>query len=140
MVDRISPERRSANMRAIRGRDTKPELIVRQVAHKLGYRFRLHGRGLPGRPDLVFSRRRKAVFVHGCFWHAHPGCRFAYKPKTRAKWWAAKIEGNRTRDNRILADLKRSGWSVRVFWECECSDRARIAESLRRFLGEVRFP
>lgn len=140
MADIISPERRSANMRAIKGRDTAPELVVRQVAHSLGYRFRLHGRGLPGRPDLVFARRRKVVFVHGCFWHGHPGCRFAYRPKTRAEWWAAKIDGNRTRDKRIIADLKRARWSTLIVWECECDDRARLAESLKRFLGETRCP
>jgi len=140
MVDTISPERRSANMRAIRGRDTKPERFVRQIAHALGYRFTLHGRGLPGRPDLVFSRRRKAVFVHGCFWHGHAGCRFAYRPKTRPEWWAAKIEATRARDKDAVESLAQAGWKSLVVWECECVDRDAVAESLVRFLGETRCP
>jgi DNA mismatch endonuclease (patch repair protein) len=122
-------------MRAIRGRDTKPERLVRSIAHRLGYRFTVQGRGLPGRPDLVFSRRRKAVFVHGCFWHGHAGCRFAYQPKTRAEWWRAKIQATKARDHAAIIALQEAGWHAFIVWECECSDAANVAESLRRFLG-----
>lgn len=126
-------------MRAIRGRDTKPELAVRSIAHKLGYRFVLHQQSLPGRPDIVFTRRLKVIFVHGCFWHRHKDCRYAYVPKTRTAWWEAKFEANQVRDARALAAIKALGWDVLVVWECECDDPGRIAESLKRFLGRRRW-
>ena len=99
-------------------------------------RFRLHRRDLPGRPDLVFPGRRKVVFVHGCFWHQHPGCRFATRPATRRSFWAAKLDGNRERDGRVQAELERLGWEVLVIWECQTKDSELLAERLRVFLKE----
>jgi DNA mismatch endonuclease (patch repair protein) len=109
-------------MSRIRGRDTKPELRVRRFLHARGFRYRLHARDLPGAPDIVLPRYRSVVFVHGCFWHRHPGCRFAYRPKTRAEFWEAKFEGNVERDNRNRAKLERGNWRVFVVWECEISE------------------
>jgi DNA mismatch endonuclease (patch repair protein) len=134
-MDRITPERRSANMRAIRSKDTAPERAVRSLLHGMGYRYRLHSRGLPGRPDIVFPGRRAVVFVHGCFWHGHDGCRLAAKPKTRDEWWRAKIGTNKERDMRAEAALRHEGWSVRVVWECETVDRQTLGDSLREFLA-----
>lgn len=138
-LDIVDPATRSRMMSRIRGRDTGPERLVRSLLHAMGYRFRLQGHGLPGRPDVIFAARRKAVFVHGCFWHGHEGCRFAYQPKTRAAWWRAKIDATRTRDARAVASLAEMGWRTFIVWECECRDPRRVRESLRRFLGGVRF-
>lgn len=121
-------------MSAIRGKNTKPEMVVRSLAHRCGYRFRLHRKDLPGKPDLVFPGRRKIVFVHGCFWHQHPGCRFAARPKTRPEFWAAKLDGNRERDERQEAELRRLGWEVMLVWECEVRDLERLERRLRTFL------
>jgi DNA mismatch endonuclease, patch repair protein len=140
MADRLSPAARSANMRAIRGRDTSPELAIRRLAHRLGYRFTVQGKGLPGRPDLVFSKRRKVVFVHGCFWHHHEDCRFAYIPKTRTTWWTDKFAATRARDLNAVKALSAEGWDALVVWECECSDLRSVGESLKRFLGRRRWP
>lgn len=123
-------------MAAIKGSDTKPERIVRSIAHRLGYRFRLHRRDLPGTPDLVFPGRRKVVFVHGCFWHQHPGCRFATRPATRPAFWAAKLDGNRERDIRVRDELERLGWRVLVIWECETRSKPEtVGTQLAVFLG-----
>lgn len=122
-------------MAAIGGKDTKPELIVRSIAHRLGYRFRLHRRDLPGRPDIVFPGRRKVVLVHGCFWHQHPGCRYATRPATRAAFWAAKLDGNRERDARVQGQLEQLGWAVLVIWECETRKPEAVGAQLAAFLG-----
>lgn len=135
MTDTISAERRSANMRAIRSRGMKPEIKVRKVAHALGYRFRLHRGDLPGRPDLVFSGRRKAIFVHGCFWHQHKGCQDGRQPKSNRRYWHPKLARNVKRDGENLSALKEKGWKVLVIWECEAEDGARLRNRLRRFLG-----
>lgn len=118
-MDTLSKAERSERMSRIRARDTKPELRVRRLLHGLGYRFRLHRRTLPGTPDLVFPSRKKAIFVHGCFWHRHEGCRLARLPKTRQDFWLPKLEGNRARDLRDQAALRDLGWEVLVVWECE---------------------
>jgi DNA mismatch endonuclease, patch repair protein len=118
-VDRLTPEHRSWNMSRIRGRDTQPERAVRSALHRAGYRFRLHRKDLPGRPDIVLPKHRTVVFVHGCFWHRHPGCRFAYTPKSRADFWAAKFLANVERDQRNRRDLRRLGWRVITVWECQ---------------------
>lgn len=131
MVDSLTPEARSRNMAKIRGKDTGPELLVRRVAHALGLRFRLHRRDLPGTPDLVFPGRRIALFVHGCFWHRHPGCRFAYIPKSRIEFWQAKFEGNVARDARQQEELAAQGWTVVTIWECETRDQNRLREIIR---------
>ena len=136
-MDVVSAEQRSAMMSRIRGRDTKPELVVRRLAHALGYRFRLHRRDLPGAPDLVFSGRKKVVFVHGCFWHRHPGCRFAYHPKSNVEFWQKKFESNTERDARVLRELQQGGWSPLVVWECEISDVEKLVDRLRSHLDDV---
>ncbi|AUM72980.1 very short patch repair endonuclease [Paracoccus jeotgali] len=131
MADSLTPEARSRNMSKIRGRDTGPEMRVRRAAHALGLRFRLYRRQLPGTPDLVFPRRRAALFVHGCFWHRHPGCRFATTPKTRADFWQAKFEGNVARDARKKGELQRGGWTPVTIWECETRDPDQLREIIR---------
>lgn len=134
MMDIIEPGQRSALMSRIRGKDTKPELAVRRLAHSMGYRFRLHRRDLPGRPDLVFPRLRKVVFVHGCFWHQHPGCRYAYQPKSRVEFWKVKFAANAARDRSALAALNDLGWDTLVVWECETSDMGSLERELEAFL------
>jgi DNA mismatch endonuclease Vsr len=128
---------RRRNMAAIRGRDTKPEIRLRRLLHALGYRFRLQQRDLPGRPDIVFPGRLKAIFVHGCFWHRH-GCRNSVLPKTRAEWWAEKLNRNVDRDRLAVLALEALGWSVLTIWECEIKDEAIVSRSLQRFLGPQR--
>jgi DNA mismatch endonuclease (patch repair protein) len=133
MADRLTPEARSALMSRIRGKDTKPELAVRRMLHSMGYRFRLHRKDLPGRPDIVFPGRRKVIFVHGCFWHGH-GCKIGRPPGSRLEYWGPKIEANRTRDRRKSAELRASGWSVATLWQCALRSPGLDAR-LRRFLG-----
>ena len=127
---------RSALMSRVRGKNTKPEFVVRREAHALGYRFRLHRHDLPGTPDLVFPRLRKVVFVHGCFWHRHEGCSRTTTPTTRAAYWAQKFQQNIQRDRRNVAMLEELGWKILVIWECETIDRSGLLESLLSFLGE----
>lgn len=137
MVDSLTPEARSRNMANIRGKDTGPELLVRRAAHALGLRFRLHRRDLPGTPDLVFPRRRIALFVHGCFWHRHSGCRFASTPKSRIEFWKAKFDGNVTRDARQQEELAAQGWNALVIWGCETRDQDSLLEIIReRVIGQ----
>ena len=119
MIDTLTPAQRSRNMSRIRGKDTKPEMIVRRLTHAMGYRYRLHAREFPGRPDLVFRPRRKAIFVHGCFWHRHEGCQFAYTPRSRQQFWNDKFESNVRRDQQASIDLASLGWQVLVIWECQ---------------------
>lgn len=128
-------EHRSRVMRAVKSSDTKPELIVRRLIHRLGYRYRLHRADLPGKPDLVFASRRKVIFVHGCFWHGHDCARGARTPKTNADYWGLKIARNRARDERARAALEQAGWAVLIVWECELKDNEALAEILIRFLN-----
>jgi DNA mismatch endonuclease, patch repair protein len=121
-------------MSRIRGKDTKPELTVRRLIHSLGFRFRLHRRDLPGAPDIVLPRLRRVIFVHGCFWHRHAGCRFAYNPKTNREFWQTKFDANVARDVRSLRSLRARGWSAEVVWECELSDSASLSRRLIQFL------
>lgn len=125
---------RSELMSRIRARDTVPELRVRRLVHCMGYRYRLHARELPGRPDLVFRPRRKVIFVHGCFWHRHRGCPANRLPSTRSGFWRSKLDGNVRRDRRNEAALRKKGWSVLVIWECETKNTDRVARTIRRFL------
>lgn len=125
---------RSANMRAIRSKDMLPELAVRRLVHKLGYRFRLHRTDLPGKPDLVFGPRRKVIFVHGCFWHSH-GCRAAHVPKSNLKYWLPKLKRNRSRDQDNLDRLSALGWDVLVIWECEIAAETILRVCLINFLS-----
>jgi DNA mismatch endonuclease (patch repair protein) len=133
-LDRLDLGRRSDNMRRIRPKDTTPEMCVRRLVHGLGFRYRLHCRDLPGKPDLVFRTRKKVIFVNGCFWHRHPGCPYAYTPKTRVEFWTAKLDGNRMRDLRNLEVLEKQGWKALTVWECETIDLERLTRLLRRFL------
>ena len=130
MTDIVDSKRRSEMMARIRGRDTTPEIAVRRIAHRMGLRFRLHRNDLPGRPDLVFPKHRLAVFVHGCFWHRHKGCRFASNPKSRVAFWNEKFAANVARDARQEAALKELGWSVLVIWECETRNETAVERSL----------
>jgi DNA mismatch endonuclease (patch repair protein) len=129
-MDIVDAERRSRMMAGIGPRHTQPELRVRRVAHRLGLRFRLHKKELPGCPDLVFSRFRTVVFVHGCFWHRHSGCRKCYTPKTRVPFWSSKFAGNVARDARDTALLRGAGWRVITIWECETENPRTIQRRL----------
>jgi DNA mismatch endonuclease (patch repair protein) len=135
-LDKLSQQRRSDNMRQIRSKDTSPELALRRLVFRMGYRFRLHRKDLPGKPDLVFSGRKKVVFLHGCFWHQHPGCREGRVPSTRREYWEPKLARNQERDAFAQAALKSLGWGVLTLWECELAKNpAAISGELRRFLG-----
>lgn len=137
MADVVDTATRSKMMAGIRGKDTTPELALRRALHGAGFRFRLHARELPGRPDLVLPRWRVAVQVHGCFWHRHPGCRYATDPATRPEFWSAKFAGNVARDARNHAALLASGWRVATVWECALS-KDRLAASAARLRDWIR--
>jgi len=126
MADIMSGSARSRLMSRIRGKDTMPELRVRRYLHSRGLRFRLHVKDLPGKPDLVFPRYRTVVFVHGCFWHQHPGCAYAVMPASNIEFWRSKLEGNVLRDHRHAAALESLGWRVLTVWECEVRDSGRL--------------
>jgi len=129
---------RSEVMSRVRSSDTKPELLIRGLLHRLGYRYRVSPRELPGKPDLAFTRRRAAIFVHGCFWHGHDCKRGARPPKANANYWSAKIARNRERDVRVQAELRSLGWTVLILWECELGERPQLARRLTEFLGPPR--
>ena len=132
MADRLSAERRSWNMSRIGNRDTRPELLVRSALHRAGYRFRLQSKKLPGRPDVVLPRYRTVVFVHGCFWHRHRACRYAYTPKSRVEFWNGKFAANVERDRRSARELRALGWHVVTVWECHAATPARWLSRLPR--------
>ena len=136
MTDVFSTSKRSEVMSRIRGKDTTPELQVRSIVHRLGYRFRLHARDLPGSPDLVLPRLATVIFVHGCFWHRHRGCRYATTPKSRRAFWQAKFDANVARDTRVSARLRRLGWSVLTVWECQLRTPNRVSARLERLLAD----
>jgi len=125
---------RSKTMRAVRSKDTKPEMLVRRLVHSLGYRYRLHWKDLPGKPDLVFPSRRKVIFINGCFWHGHDCKRGARAPKENADYWSAKIERNRQRDAASINALTQLGWRVCVLWECDLKDKEGLKDKLLNFL------
>lgn len=135
-MDTLSPADRSARMARVKGKGSEAEMTVRRLVHRLGYRYRLHGGKLPGRPDLVFPGRKKVIFVHGCFWHRHPDpdCKLARLPKSRHEFWVPKLEGNRARDLRQLAALEALGWRALVLWECGLKDEAFLENEIRTFL------
>ena len=118
-MDRLTPEERSWNMSRIRSKDTKPEKTVRSMLHRMGYRFRLHVKDLPGKPDIVLPKYKTVIFVHGCFWHRHKGCKYAYNPKSRIKFWQKKFKDNVKRFKTVEKELKKLNWQVIVLWECE---------------------
>lgn len=135
MADVMSKAARRRVMQAVKGRDTKPEMVVRSLVHRMGYRFRLHRRDLPGTPDLVFPRLKAVIFVHGCFWHRHSCVNGRRIPETRRQFWLAKFAGNRQRDQRNITKLRRAGWRVLVVWECQLRRRGQRAETVKRFLA-----
>lgn len=138
MSDPLTRPQRSLHMARIRRANTLPELIVRRLLHRLGYRFRLQLRGVPGRPDVAFPSRKKAIFVHGCFWHAHEGCPTHRIPKTRTEFWLTKFSRNRERDKRLLSAATEAGWGCLVLWECELGSTTLLTERLTSFLGSPR--
>jgi len=136
MADSLAKERRSWNMSRIRGRNTGPELRLRSLLHRAGFRFRLHTKQLPGSPDVVLPKYQTAIFVHGCFWHRHPGCRNATMPSTRRDFWQEKFDANVSRDARNQAALEAAGWTVLTIWECEL--KADAEGVVRRLADELR--
>lgn len=134
LADTLSPKERSERMSRIRGKGSKPEMRLRRLVHSLGFRYRLHVKELPGKPDLVFPARRAVIFMHGCFWHRHERCRLARLPKSKLDFWITKLEANRQRDlihQRQLSDL---GWRVLVVWECELNDTEHVSRIVKKFL------
>lgn len=136
MVDTLTREERSERMSRIRNKGTKPEMVVRRLIHGMGYRYRLHATDLPGKPDIVFRGRKKVIFVHGCYWHRHEGCKLARLPKSRLDFWQPKLEENRERDKKNLDKLEREGWRALVIWECELADTESLRDRIARFLED----
>jgi DNA mismatch endonuclease (patch repair protein) len=134
-MDRLTVGRRSWLMSRVRSKNTTPELIVRQSLTRLGYRYRLHVRDLPGKPDIVFRGRKRAIFVHGCFWHQHPGCSKARLPNSRQSYWGPKLARNRERDEQAAAAIEARGWKIAVVWQCETRDAKSLVRRLVEFLG-----
>jgi DNA mismatch endonuclease (patch repair protein) len=132
-MDVFTPHKRSEIMRAVKSEDTKPEMLVRRLLHRAGYRYRLHDKKLPGTPDLTFAGRRAVIFVHGCFWHQHPGCAHAARPTSNGDFWRQKLDRNVARDAKNLAALETDGWRVLTLWECELK-RPDLLERIRAFL------
>ena len=137
MVDQLTSKSRSENMRRIRSKDTGPEWIVRRTVHAMGYRYRLHVSGLPGKPDLVFPRLKRIIEVRGCFWHQHEGCLDSHIPKSRVEYWEPKLLKNKKRDLENLKQLKALGWKVLVVWECRTRRLSQLEDRLRTFLSEL---
>ncbi len=138
MADFLTPDQRSERMSRIRGSNTRPELALRRELHRLGLRFRLHPRHLPGKPDIVLVRHRAVVLVHGCFWHSHTGCPVATTPKSNTDYWLAKFSRNVARDHEVAQQLMAAGWRVFVAWECELSSGAKAKEAATRLAAAIR--
>lgn len=126
MADVHSKETRSYNMSKIRGKDTKPELIVRKFLHSQGFRYRIHVKDLPGKPDIVLPKYKTVIFIHGCFWHGHTGCKYYVIPKTRTEWWSDKINKNKTKDQTSNQNLKDAGWNIIEIWECDLKKSVQL--------------
>ena len=137
MVDRLTPGQRSWNMSRIRSTNTKPEKIVRSILHSMGYRFRLHRRELPGEPDVVLPRYKTVIFIHGCFWHRHQGCKYKTTPKTNSEFWKQKFMSNVKRDQKNQRRLRETGWNVIALWQCELRDVRNTALKLSKALKSV---
>ncbi|HLO77395.1 MAG TPA: very short patch repair endonuclease [Magnetospirillum sp.] len=137
-MDRLRPDQRSALMARVRQKRTKPEMAVRSLLHRKGYRFLVNTKALPGSPDVVFTRRKKAIFVHGCFWHQHPDCRLATLPSSRTTFWLAKFERNRHRDEAATRSLVARGWEVLIVWECQTRQEDELEKTLIEFLGPTK--
>ncbi|WP_191833593.1 very short patch repair endonuclease [Pseudomonas fluorescens] len=138
MTDFLSSTERSERMSRIRGKDTRPELLLRKALHRMGLRYRLHVASLPGKPDLVFPYYKAAVFVHGCFWHRHAGCKTASTPKSNTPFWLEKFEKNATRDARVVTQLDELGWRVFVVWECELATQSKLQATSERLYGMIK--
>jgi DNA mismatch endonuclease (patch repair protein) len=134
MTDLITKEQRSANMRAVRSVNTVPEMLVRKIIYGMGYRFRLHRVDLPGKPDIALPRLKKVIYVHGCFWHRHKGCRRATVPQSNRLFWRKKFRSNVLRDAKQLHAIRKCGWRALIVWECEIKNERRLATRLKRFL------
>jgi len=138
-MDTLSPAERSERMSRVRSKDTKPELVVRRFVHRMGYRYKLHVRDLPGNPDMVFPKRRKIIFVHGCFWHRHhSGCALTRWPKSKLEFWKPKLEENRRRDEKNIRKLRRMRYGVMVVWECQVKDTEKLGRRIKAFLDRTR--
>ena len=137
-MDRLTKEERSRLMARVRGTETRPEIAVRKAIWRLGFRYRLHVKQLPGRPDIVLPRHKLAIFVHGCFWHRHGGCKRTTMPKTRPDFWSTKFDANMARDLRNVAELQKLGWTVQTVWECDTVDENRLRRALERILPRSR--
>ena len=135
-MDLLTSDQRSRLMSRVKSKNTRPELLVRRLVYNMGFRYRLHRADLPGHPDLVFFKKRQIVFVHGCFWHRHKGCKLASSPKTRTEFWRNKFISNLTRDERVHSELVALGWKVLVVWECETRNPLDLAVKLREFLED----
>lgn len=136
VADRITIEHRSWNMSRIKAKNTRPERKVRSLLHSMGYRFRLHDASLPGTPDLILPKHKTAIFVHGCFWHRHTGCKYAYTPKSRVQFWERKLEQNVRTNERAVCELNSMGWRVLILWECELKDLGLVEQRLRIFFQD----
>jgi DNA mismatch endonuclease (patch repair protein) len=133
-MDTLTPAERSERMSRVRSVDTKPEMTVRRLVHRMGFRYRLHNRKLPGNPDLVFARLGKIIFVHGCFWHRHGTCKNTRWPKSKLDFWKPKLEQNQRRDLASQKALRKAGWKLLIVWECQLKDQDKLAEKINRFL------
>lgn len=136
-MDILTPEMRSWNMSRIRGKDTKPELAVRSLLHGMGYRFRLKNAEIPGKPDIILPRYKTAIFVHGCFWHRHENCKYAYKPKTKIDFWQKKFDTNIRRDQKVSEQLKKLCWNQLVIWECEIKNYKTLKKKIEAFFRDL---
>ncbi|MEA3364021.1 MAG: very short patch repair endonuclease [Candidatus Hydrogenedentes bacterium] len=136
MTDLFSKTKRSWIMSRVKNRDTKPEIVVRSLVHRLGYRFRIHRRDLPGNPDIVLPKHKKLIFVHGCFWHGHKGCPRSKRPTTNSDFWSRKLDANIERDKKLRRKLRRMGWKVLVVWECETREPHKVLKKLEKFLDD----
>lgn len=137
-MDIVEKDKRSEVMRSVKSRDTKPEMLVRRMLHKAGFRYRLHAKNLPGKPDIVFPSKHKAILVHGCFWHQHPGCTLADRPTSNTDYWNPKLDGNIARDAKNIEALRESGWEVLIIWDCQTRDKDALLKELIKFLRKPR--
>ena len=133
MTDHLTKEKRSWNMSSIRSKNTKPEIFVRSLLHRMGYRFRLHRKDLPGKPDILLPKYKTVIFVHGCFWHGHKGCKRSNIPKSNQEYWIPKINRNIQRDKEHYKQLKKIGWQAIILWECQCKRITDIERTLQKF-------
>lgn len=136
MADVHSKETRSYNMSRIKGKNTKPELLVRKFLHANGFRYKLHDKTLPGKPDIVLPKYKTVIFVHGCFWHGHEGCKYFVVPKTRTEWWTDKISHNKANDTKAMKRLKKEGWKIIEIWECNLKP-AKVDKTLAALLKKL---